>query len=594
MDLPPREIKLDFDLPETSSRLKKPETSLVAIREVLSEFAKNNRLFLKHVSKELLTINYFPLPIKARVEILAVYVEYLQPVSHSVLTTCAGGLSIPQDNVKADTMESLLKVVGQMILGYQRVFTEIYHLSNRRYAKVRELFQLMAYRIFELINLQLHANAVMLRPLPKKSWQTLNKIYYIMVAYEDTKKPFSSAITIRSGIPKVKANESRSLDSLYTAVQLSGYIDPLHFNLQELGIFNAYITEITKRTQLITTTKGCDEEALKEGQFFISSLATSAPGDCTQQNVFTSVAADNRDTTGSHADSNIACIFDINAFTEVFREDLASAENVQQGASVGQLQSKLLKQMGESKRVALLSSIARALQCHGIYRYRGPQSHPLDLMLYSGFAACFSCQRDNDVQRLPMRALEDQLATRSAVIDMGSLGYIESRWYGMYDDDCYLVIRSIETEYTIPLQIGFLVLYDLSGAGQFVPRLGYVVRLQRFEDRQIVINIRKLSAYNEAVTFRERDASTTQRQNGLLVIYNQAWHLLVNKTSAVFKGQDIMLRRLSGVIECQLGVVGLATHEFTLYELVGDQVKDLIPINTKQIAPLETTTSNLH
>ncbi len=588
--LPARNLPLEFDLPGIGQRPKKPVMEHSAIRQQLSGLVQANPIFLKQVSKDLLTLNYYPMQVRTRLQLLSVYVENIQIVTNSVIANCSTRMGIPEEKEKTDLLEALLKVSNQLLMGYQRIFCEIYHLSQIRYAKFRDLLALSAYRMLEILHLQQHINAILLRHLPGKSWYCANKIFHILAAYENVDDSFEPTFTFRSDSTYSKGLEARTIKDLYVAIQLFGYVDALHFNPQDIGVVSSYLKEVAKKIQPLKTFRnysvqidGDIKQIVDQQQCLISH----------DQNTSADLLTINKSHQLLQGDSlQSYSTLDLVAFAKQLEDDFISVDETQNGKTVGALGSRLLRQIDDSRRLSIITDLKRAVQFHGSYRYRSPQMQPLDIMLYSGFADCFSFQRDKDSQRLPMRALEDQLATRSSVINIGQPGGQESHWYGMHNDEHHLVIRVVETAYTLPLQIGRLVLYALQ-TDQRIPRLGYVTRLQRFDDRQVVINIKKLSIYNEAVVICDNSGVANNKLTAFLLVYEKAWHILLNRTVRAFKGQDILLRRLTGETECELGKLALVTSEFVVYQLLGEKVKELTPLNLKQTTPHKNINSLL-
>jgi hypothetical protein len=167
------------------------------------------------------------------------------------------------------------------------------------------------------------------------------------------------------------------------------------------------------------------------------------------------------------------------------------------------------------------------------------------------------------------RQFIDTLAMSSAMLAEEEKHYMAASWTITNFSSGGLLINTVETDFSNPIQIDMLVAFTMPDNKEN-PILGFVRRLNRPDARQVEIAIVRLSNYAETAGIQDLNDIDTATAKAVILIkgVRNEWNLIIKTSMPYVKGQPLKLIRANGSrLPVRLGEVVYTKKDFKVFEL---------------------------
>ncbi|MCK5881563.1 MAG: hypothetical protein KAG18_06770 [Sinobacterium sp.] len=216
--LPEREIALNFKFPPYVAA--KESEVLLTGNQVTEIFAKKKETLLtifKKSSRALDTITSRELSAAKQEHLLsAIYVPLVEK-TYVYLASVYKLPEVPALDIRKELENLCLLSIKQAILAYKQLYALYYESNNITYALKREEANQAAWRLMELLCLEQRLNTALYRPHINSSSATFNKVYNVLVEYEND--------FILQEQPSLVFNEIMNAQTLFMRFQIEQAFD---------------------------------------------------------------------------------------------------------------------------------------------------------------------------------------------------------------------------------------------------------------------------------------------------------------------------------------------------------------------------------
>ncbi len=615
LDLAKREIELNFIFSQ-SRRGKRPVLNKTEIVEEFTAFGLEAEGVLRKALRDLEQANKSKINGFKRFGFNKIYLTRTYPTLVRLQNKYRIDGRIPDDNVRKDELEKSIRILEEFIISYQHCFSFFYGMPNWIYVFLGKDISICAVRIFELTEMLQEFRALRYMPLPANFWASVNKVFHVMNVYESVDKALP---TIKSQMHNHKTtDESVSLQHLFINIQLFGYFDTLNFPTEYFVYLKSLIRE-QRRLLTAETIENLGEQKWSQETLFVSSEQKRCP------RIEDEVNAD-------QLPGWKICIQPLRVNILKNYIDLMEAVGKNDLANVN---TRLFKRLPMQERVTFMMLLNASLKLPREYNYQTAKPVELTLFVgFRDCYAIYS--RGSVDQREPQTLKETFEARKKFIAKKSQHSSSDTMWYLLNDSKQYLILQSDETPATVSLAIGRPMVYRYSGTSNvlalgIVSRLErrasnrFVVHIRKLAHHAEAVSFTELAheadwseaestgihlgrpaivessdkipttdAENDKTPTSEKSAERVKAQKlpALIVLIGNTWHLMLVNQIEYFNGKPILLYRgfssreqkvnaagttshgviSSEAVRCSLGKLVTSTVEFTLFELVGDEV----------------------
>lgn len=566
---PQRELELGFIRSPASKRGKKPDTSMSSVSNSLGKLSNNANGTLEKIKKDLSSLNAYPVSYKQRVGLTALYWKQLYLVAVSLIRTYSKEGNMPDDAQRALLLDLCIENLRPIRRSYELLFMHDYNLPNWRYGKARNQIFNSSFRIMEIVHLEQQVAALRYRPLSASSWQSLNKIFYIMDTYEHVE--FEQVLT-QSMIRPEGTKKYGTHKEFYVRVQLAGYFDLLRYATPQQHFLDAYIRAQSKK---ITICELEEDTHLDGDTLLISYNQDHAPR---LQSRFLKQKMPGKVVSIKDLKSNIAILLgELLGITSIENSSISKTSGLQ----------KIPRNF--TSQLYLMHSKASGKSAEDFPAHTRQAS---DIVLFCGFKECFELKVDDQRPPAQRRVLAEYLAERSSFIGEDEKSQAKTLWYGLFSDTKTILLQTEETRYSIQMSVGWLTAYSYNGNSGRLHTIAMVSKFERLGNNLINIELRIIGDHAEAVKFIDPNAelenSKRKKCPAFLLETSGQWRIIVHNIHVTKGLVDIHLVRKGKLIPLSLGNLQMATQEFSVFELAGAALANLAPL-FKETVVVEST-----
>ena len=571
---PKRELELGFPRSPTSKRVKKPETSISSITRSLRELGQNNYSALEKIKKDLYCLNAYPVSYKQRMELTVLYWKHIYTVAMSLNLTYSKQGIMPDDRQRAQLLDLCGDNLRLIRRSYELLFMHDYSLPNWRYGKARAQIFESSFRIMEIVHLELQLAALRYRPLSAGSWQSLNKIFYIMDAYEHVE--FEQVLT-QSVIQPGATKKYGTIRGFYLRVQLAGYFDLLHYPTQQQKSVDSYIAAQSKAITVYELETGAH---LDGDTFIISSDQDHAPR---LHSHFIEQKIPGKVISIKSLKSNIATLLG----------ELIDVAGIRDSA-IGKTSGLREIPKNFASQLYLMHDRISDEAGDGL-PFQARQA--TDILLYCGFKECFELKVDDQRPPEQRRVLAEALAERSSFIGEDQHSEANTLWHKLFSDSETILLQTEETRYSIQMSVGWITAYSFASDRGRLHTIATVSRLERLGNNLINVELKIIADHAEAVRFIDPNAelenATRRKCPAFLLEESGQWKIILHASHYPKRLVDIHLLRNGKVFELTLGKLQFASQEFLVFGLLGSSLAYFDPLFKEAVAEDDKLTPDL-
>ena len=551
LDAPPRALDLRFKLVPPNRRGTRPALHATQLETLLGTDKNDPDAFFATLVKQMRALNGYPVPAPKRFDLTEAVARMFFPVVLQLKEKHKAAWGrVPERDELRETSKRLFDAIQSLLISYQMVFEEDYKRSGFGYARARERIGLCAFRLFELIRLEQRMSALRFRALSEKSWLTLNTVYHALAAAgEDLHLNQPTLGSLLYGRREAKAN---SLQALYAAVQTFWILDPASWPSDVQFVIDEYLENIAEGVQI---TPYPDPEA-KDA--FIAQCWQNGPPARTHQG----------------EEFGPASCISYRVLAKQVRQDYRGLvkARVEQNSHLTPRQLRYLPpahQLGISHLMLNHLSLPR-----GWDGLQEGEPELRDLRLYVGLdqvlahlGAVFGAGAQKQ-----SRELFDMMAQNSAMIAKDREAQPGSYWYLLYESSIRLRLRTQETGYTNPLQLGSLLAYGFGDTVYSAPSIGLVSRLNRTTDGFVMLDVEQLANYAEPLRIKPllAGAGSEDRPIDGILVHSEGmgWGLILPQMERIWEKDQLAIARTGGnATRVQLGKLREVSQELFLFSL---------------------------
>lgn len=562
---PKRELELGFTRSPASKRGKKPDTSPSSISKGLSKLNKNANGTLEKIKKDLSSLNAYPVSHKQRVELTALYWKHIYIVAVSLIQTYSKEGNMPDGAQKALLLDLCIETLRPIRRSYELLFMHDYNLPNWRYSKARDQIFDSSFRIMEIIHLEQQIAALRYRPLSASSWQSLNKIFYIMDAYEHVE--FKQVLT-QSMLRPEGTKKYGTFKEFYLRVQFAGYFDLLRYATPQQSFLDAYIGAQSKKISVSELEK---ESQLDGDTLLIGYDQDHAPRLHSQ---FLERKMPGKVISIKSIKSNIATLL-----RELLNPASLKNSSISKTSGLQKIPSNFTSQL------YLMHSKAAGKSGEDFPAYT---REPSDILLYCGFKECFELKVDDQRPPAQRRILAEHLAERSSFIGEDEKSQAKTLWYNLYSDTKTVLLQTEETRYSVEMSVGWLTAYSFAGEKGRLHTIAAVSKFERLGNNLINIELRIIGNHAESVKFIDPNAELENAKRkkcpAFLMENSGQWRIILHNSHVTKSLVDIHVARNGKLIPLSLGNLQMATQEFSVFRLAGAALDNLAPLFKESVA----------
>lgn len=557
LDLPVRDIPLQFELPNISNQLAVGYGGDWEFLDRLDAAKDNFDEYFSILRNVVKRMNRCAMKPRHRLTLIREILSLFYPAALDSLTEMADkkrnsgrGADIPEEQSRKHALAHMAEIAKVLIISYQIIFTKIYEGKNFQYARAHALREECVSFIFELTLLRQQVAALRYQLLDPADWQCVNTLFYVMSCYEDVQKPRK---TLAKQLSLDTSCSSVSWKNQFAELHIMAQFDMLHWptRLQWVigtyvhGVENAVLTSpspLTRcsRNQIITycyASQAAQREAL-----------VSEPG--------------------------LALLLDFNGLSQAIRKDCMDLLQAKKKRDKSALPARFTR-FPEAEHFVISDLLLRGIQSIPTVDDVEGGIDVSDLRIYVGFSSVFSLLNHRQSIFASEKRLVDSLARRSAKIAADHRATETSGWKLLMQTETQMRLCTQENSYTTPMSIGSLLAYGEIEKGQS-PKLAVVTRIYRPTNKHVVIDLVILANDADAVLMNVNAASKPSVNDNNLRSGNPAILLYetdrLSRPLLLFPPQDVLpgIDKIDIFHKEQMWSIELknwrnATHDFYLY-----------------------------
>jgi hypothetical protein len=194
----------------------------------------------------------------------------------------------------------------------------------------------------------------------------------------------------------------------------------------------------------------------------------------------------------------------------------------------------------------------------------------------------------------------DKLAKRSALLAEDHVATTESVWFMLYHDSKMIRLRTQETQFTTPMEVGALLSYGMGEEAVNSPRLAAVSRIYRPSAKTVVIDLFRLARYAEPVAIFPKsdlgEAARDEKGYAALLMHDEligGWCLAFPPQGILLAVKEMTLKRGDKSYDLTLAGLRNVTADFYVFstslttEQLGMEGKPEYPVPKKPMDDLD-------
>jgi len=542
------------------SAFKPPSKNLLNKQSVSSMLLDLNRFpvrQLQEAATSLAALNRFNIKPDKRIEITRHILNLIYPVMlHQYQQYQGKVISLPEGNERRDAILSCIEICAQGSIAYKHLFKELFSVKEVVYRRSRKELVEAGGRILELSRLEQRFRGLRHQKLPPTTWQDINRVFFSLLAHNDTDSICHMLGTIGYSLRQTKsgkAPQDTTPSRLYISIQLFGLVDAASWSTRLFHAPDAYLDTV-ENAIVLSPEDGKDVR----------------PG-CLITHI------DNKGIPLFQRERNLPkpriCIEYANLYNRMIRdyEELAKMKFIDRFDP--EKLSRPLLDLEPIERFPFLESMLFGLRPRERKQKRHIAFGHENLRIYFGYKEVYQLlmdMADRDVQRIAeSRAFMDTLAGYSAGISEDASLATRSRWEIANFSTGGLLVVTRESSFTVPIQIGSLVAF-IPNKEVKRPLLGYVSRINRPSDQQVEVAIVRLSSHAEVAIVQESEDSKNTKGFGVIIFktLDDKWCLVARHNYNFVSGKPLrLIRENNNRSPARLGNTMLTKQDFIVYEL---------------------------
>ncbi|MFZ6862373.1 hypothetical protein ACO0K7_07035 [Undibacterium sp. Ji67W] len=496
LNYPAQRIPLTVTLPLVKSTPLPVLNTLYQLqktRETEDEDAQFFRLILKALKQ----LNRCDTSVTQREEYNHRLAALFYPLTQLKLGRFGKDGGIPDSDVRAGILESLIAICAEFVSSYGVVIQYYQQCSRFRYARSLKKLDLAVFRFFEFLKLEQSIKGLRYQELSEKSWSMANTVIHILVASDRLNvvlKPLEQMYCTDRPVATTRAIDT-------------------YLSLQMLERLQLSFWPIQWQTWL--------QRSIGLGDLKMELSVLSEQKNKSQMSfVYCADPTPSRFTPASDKRGVAPLVLQWDQLHQVFTNDLAQVLRSRQPDRPATL-SRHLSLFHADEQLAIAQ-----LQFERFNAYPARMETILDqekavpdLRIFIGFKDVFALLRHiaSGGARKPIgHRMTDLLARHSAVFSDDAQATIESVWSLQYQDDKLICLSSLESRHTTPMHIGDLAACMLEQADWHQPKLCVVQRILRPLQGRVYIEMQVLSDQAEAIFFESQMPTVAHFTNNTL------------------------------------------------------------------------------
>ena len=562
LGLPDRSLALEFPLTPSSKYAAKPETSVETINSVFYKISSKPFEVLDKIRKDLIQTNAYPIDSTQRLALSQAYWHNLYLMSTKLIKKFQSHGSVPDGKQRSQLLDLTFEALDHVRRSYQLVFLHDYDLPNRHYGRNRKRIYEAAFCTMEIIQLEQTIGALRYRSLTPASWQTLNKIFHVMLAYEKVSaKQLLTRCKIKSGVPAVY----ESIEQIYIRVQLLGYFNLLRYPTEQQNILSTYICTHAKTMSVNTL----DQAALLESNALVMGHnQNKAP--CVQ--------------CETNSKQSPGCMINIKALKSDLQKISIALDTEEDTPQHIMANAEKFEYIPQKDRLSLFKTLNARVLWNKNQDFNFSSGKAVNLAIDSGFNQCYELKLDDKRSAAQRFSLRNQQAA-SANQPAGDTAEVQSLWYCLYSDKNTMILQTQETNYTVQMSLGGIVAYANRGSVDKQHTFASISKLERLERGQINIELSIIADHAEAVSISTQHSDANALKNkkhpALLITQDGQWQIIIPSHCVNRSLHEITMSRDKDSFQLSLGKCITATQALSVFELRGKQIDALNPLFTK-------------
>lgn len=554
LDLPKRDLSLNFDLPTISAELQVGRGSDGELFRRLNEVKDSPAEYFDILFNVIKHINRCALSPRQRLSLTRqvlrlFYSKALESLVQFGRKKREGG-DIPDPEDRKQALRHIAEIAKTLVMSYQITFSRIYKSSNFKYARAHQLRQECVSFIFELTLLRQQALALRYQLLDASDWRGINTLFYVMHLYEteDAQKPWP---TLKRELGVDKGRSSVSWQTLFAQIHITAKFDMLRWPTHLQWIIGTYVDSVENSVSIALFDSG----RLGRNQMIAYCYAT--------QPASQEILATARDP---------ALLLDFSGLNEAIRKDCRSLLQAKKKRDLSALPVRFAR-FPETEHFVVFNQLM-----HGMLETESSLNLDdgtvvKDLRIYVGFMEVFSLLRYQKSDFATEERLTDVLAQRSAQIAEDHTVAKTTVWILLMQDDNMVRFSTEENSYTTHISLGSVLAY---GVGKDInrPKVAVVARIYRPTHKRVVIDLHILADYAESVlmtvnTAQQAASAAPRTGKPALLLHNSAsgerWDLMLQPQDMYVGVDQIAIHREKKEYAVELETWRNATNDFHLY-----------------------------
>jgi len=547
LNLPRTRMELGFDLVRPKRKGTKPWRSKKAIDVRLTEAKEEPTRLFEQIRMQTRYLNRYSLGQIQRLSLTTRVMQWFYPAAYQQMQGIAKVKSgIPEDAYQRELLDLIADTTRALITSYQLVFQADYQQNRFWYARARRRIYQCAFRILELIKLEQRLCGLRFQTLNAKHWRLANTLYRAIRDYENVELPLPS---LDETTREIHDSRTPALQDIYAAIQIFWILDPAAWPERTQSFIHTYCNSVDQGIIISDYDGGTVEP---------DSMVTQCYRDRPPSKV------------AGPAEHGPPVLIDYRILARTMRDDYRELFKARAEQN-NYLIPRNLRPLEPIYQLVTGRIMSRNLDNPRIWEdLSHSRQQQRDLRIYTGFgevqAHLLAVFSGSDTIRRTGQ-MSDLLAMRSAKIGEDESSTEESLWYVLYQDERRLRLKTQETRFTNPMQIGTILAYGFGDDEILRPRIGKVSRLHHPEPGHVVIDIDHLTNYAAPVQMQKMIYCADHQQRE--VTGKPAVALLTHDTSrgwgALIPYQD---RYWEGaIVELQVGRNKLQVEFVTLLDV---------------------------
>lgn len=546
--LPIRELALDFRLP--APKPKKEIGTIIRkgdVRDIFNQKGGSQAAMFEKAEQQLNILSKTKLSVSARKDILDAFFTHMVIKIKIVIASYERKPTIPDEPQRQLQVDFCQAAIKHLITGYKQVYADLYGRTNLAYGPRRNQANTTAYHLFELVYLEQQLIGGLYKRLPASSINTVNKLFNVLWLYE--------AALVDEPKDSVAVGRKITIKEMFLHIQMGVSFDLMFFSAMQHTMVTNYLDYHINRLNIMTPAEiEASPDSLKwiiphehrDAALLIKQASTEILPAITLpvHKLLDTIKADYAE-----------CLLLLDKKTPVHSSPILAAKKIGECLSLLSVLDTFARQMENNISLPIYTSYKT-----------------LDLQIFAGFKECFMYFRDKNAGREDHRTLKDSLAKRSSVMSEDKGSETSTMWYCAMEDDKVIHLQTLETKFTVKMDIGWLMLIIRKIDGKEETTLTRIVRIERLPGGKVNLIVEKLGLKSADVTFEPwlaTDSAKGQLLPAILTVKADGKYFVAPNNDRFWKGRQFKVNMPNKkVAPIALDSLQSATHRFQVFKLV--------------------------